>query len=621
VISCFKPFKVFLPFKQSLMSQTLEELMAKMFVGKAGWWRDYFDLTTAFTDTAGTTAISAVDQTYALHLDKSRGMVVGSEMITPAANSEFTSDTGYWTLESGRWSITGGQLVASGGGLDSVAVYSGVLTSGTGYLGTIVVTAITGTLYFGTGGAFGYEITAPGTYQIQFVASGSRVGVTLGGDAVAISSISYKQISGTHATQATGAARPKYFNRYNRLTYSEDFSNAVWQTAGLQAFGGGSISAAFTTAAGVDLDFLAQDGTTGNHVTYRAYPGAVVPSLFRFYAKAGTKTVVSFDSGGASAGTAVFDLSAVSVTGITGATIAAVESGVYLCEIPLSAPTGNFGILVGLAGEAGTAGFGAYVGGASLVPVAFTDVPYQRVVSSPYDLATRTNDYDQDATKFPYYAEYDLVDDKLSLTAPAITGQIAIATTLGLWIDDITVAAGTFDNGPTTYTGGPAGLVGALGAQPIAEIIREGTFTQAEIDLMLAVYLPKGCPGLITLGSDLMAGTGVFASDTGWTVGVGWAIGSGVATAVAALDTTNVKRASLATAGKYYLSSFEVTSFTSGAFKPFFGVVGTSGTARAATGTHRDIVLCTSGTDLGVMASGTTSGAIDNVSFREIIFP
>jgi len=134
---------------------------------------------------------------------------------------------------------------------------------------------------------------------------------------------------------------------------------------------------------------------------------------------------------------------------------------------------------------------------AQLVPANQSSIPYQRVGNSPFTLASRTDDYDSDPSKFPRYIQADLVDDKLATTVPAITGQIALATTKGLWIDDITLSAGDFDIGPTTYTGGPAGLLSTLGAQMIGYVLREGTFSASEVSAMTQYYKRKGCPGLL----------------------------------------------------------------------------------------------------------------------------
>lgn len=62
-----------------------------------------------------------------------------------------------------------------------------------------------------------------------------------------------------------------------------------------------------------------------------------------------------------------------------------------------------------------------------------------------------------------YYAKFDLADDVLNTYLPAITGgTICLITSSGTWFNSITKAAGVLALGPTTYTGGPAGLLDAL---------------------------------------------------------------------------------------------------------------------------------------------------------------
>jgi len=225
VISCFKPFKVFLPFKQSLMSQTLEELMAKMFVGKAGWWRDYFDLTTAFTDTTGTTAISAMDQTYALHLDKSRGLALGTNLIT---NGDFNTDVSGWTLSGTAatftWVLGAARLTRTGTGNSEVTKTLTGLTVGnhylleTNFLGS--PSLLSDYAYIGIAGDFDQYAPSSFTFQATSTTHDIHFGVWFVdgaiGDYVEFDNISVREIPGIHASQATGTARLKYKRSWSK---------------------------------------------------------------------------------------------------------------------------------------------------------------------------------------------------------------------------------------------------------------------------------------------------------------------------------------------------------------------------------------------------------------------
>jgi hypothetical protein len=52
-----------------------------------GVWYDPSDLTTMFQDAAGTTPVTAVEQPVGLRLDKSRGLVLGTELVTTPGRS------------------------------------------------------------------------------------------------------------------------------------------------------------------------------------------------------------------------------------------------------------------------------------------------------------------------------------------------------------------------------------------------------------------------------------------------------------------------------------------------------------------------------------------------------
>src|SRR3990167_8241272 len=83
---------------------------ASLFVfGEQGIWLDPSDFTTMYQDSAGTTPVTAVEQSVGLILDKSKGLVLGPELVT---NGGFDSDTTGWT-KLGNWTISGGQAVCT----------------------------------------------------------------------------------------------------------------------------------------------------------------------------------------------------------------------------------------------------------------------------------------------------------------------------------------------------------------------------------------------------------------------------------------------------------------------------------------------------------------------------
>ena len=65
--------------KYNVLAQNIQALFAD---GSQGWWYDDNDTTTLFQDSAGTTPVTAVEQFVGLQLDKSKGLVLGPELVT-----------------------------------------------------------------------------------------------------------------------------------------------------------------------------------------------------------------------------------------------------------------------------------------------------------------------------------------------------------------------------------------------------------------------------------------------------------------------------------------------------------------------------------------------------------
>ena len=71
-----------------------------------GVWFDPNDITTLFQDAAGTTAVTTPGQTVGLMLDKSKGLVLGTELVV---NGTFDSGTTGWSL-TGDVTVVDGRL-------------------------------------------------------------------------------------------------------------------------------------------------------------------------------------------------------------------------------------------------------------------------------------------------------------------------------------------------------------------------------------------------------------------------------------------------------------------------------------------------------------------------------
>jgi hypothetical protein len=144
-------------------------------------WYDPSDYSTLFTDSAGTTPVTAVEQFVGLMLDKSKGLVLGSELATGILGS-----TSGWTFV-GAANVTGGAIVFNTPpSTNASAQYNPIVASGKWYQSTITITG-TGqaTVQLGSAGTT-VTLVAPGTYTFRGLASGGTggrwaAGVCVGG--------------------------------------------------------------------------------------------------------------------------------------------------------------------------------------------------------------------------------------------------------------------------------------------------------------------------------------------------------------------------------------------------------------------------------------------------------
>ena len=106
-------------------ASNFQKLITKLFAnGGQGFAYDPNDLSTMYQDTAGTIPVTAAGQPVGLMLDKTKGLTLGSTIIT---NGNFESDTS-WTKGAG-WTIAGG--VASFNGSASFSNLGAVSLSST----------------------------------------------------------------------------------------------------------------------------------------------------------------------------------------------------------------------------------------------------------------------------------------------------------------------------------------------------------------------------------------------------------------------------------------------------------------------------------------------------------
>jgi len=254
------------------LKRSLDNQMAMLFVnGLEGGLYDAY-LPTLWDTSTGVAQVDATEDPVGLWADRRLGMALGQELITLAADREFSSDTGYWTKGAG-WTISGGVANAN--------ITTGQLTANLGlaasktYQITVTVTRTSGTLRVNPGGFTPVDFTTSGTHTFRantgasgtptlfFLAVTSFVGT--------IDNISVKLLDGNHLIQATAAARPTYRVDANGRPYIAILGTDDNVTS---ATGGGGttgfyVGAAIVVAggAGTAREIYSDSGTnTGIHV-------------------------------------------------------------------------------------------------------------------------------------------------------------------------------------------------------------------------------------------------------------------------------------------------------------------------------------------------------------------
>ena len=400
--------------------------------GAKGAWYDPSDYSTLFQDSAGTTPVTAVEQPVGLMLDKSQGLVIGSEQIV---NGSFATDSD-WTKISGA-TISGGVANLFNAAANPAITQTRNFTLGRTYL---VSLTWTGTISVGMGnygsgdirflnnstaGSWtGYVTLSAGTGATFWVQAPINVSST-------VDNISVKELAGNHASQSTAASRPVLRARYNLLTYSEQFDNAIWTKAQTTVTANATTAPDGTTTA----DKLLETAVTNVHGVYATFTyvsGATYTASV--YAKAAERSWIYLGADTSAAESVFFDLSTGSVgnqgTGYVGS-IQSVGDGWYRCTVVITQATAlppNY-FVVGVAtanntaSYAGNATSGVFIWGADLRTGSSAGT-YQRIAAAT-DYAT--------AGFLPYL---DLItDDSLA------TGSIDFSAT-----DKMSVCAGVTKN-------------------------------------------------------------------------------------------------------------------------------------------------------------------------------
>jgi hypothetical protein len=454
-----------------------------------GTWYDASDLGTMFTDSAGTTPVTAVEQAVGLILDKSRGAALQDNIVV---NGDFTSSTG-WVLP-GNWTISGGSANATGVGYMYRALSA--LAGTRVFRVDFEVTAYTsGTVqayvHNGSSAVFTAAASALGKYSQLIVHSGvNELGFLANTFTGSVDNLVIREIAGTHAIQPTAASRPVLRNRYNLLTYSEQFDDAAWNKGNSTVTANTSVAPDGTTTADT---FTSTAGSAQHYLQPGA--GASVDAINVNYTgsisfKSGTHNFVTITYSGGSSDSwsaVTVDLSTGLITktgnGATGtlvsSSISSQGNGWHKITLTASYSPGASGIYLWVSSNSsGTPTYGGYgmetwtaagtetilVWGADLRRTIDTIYPYQRIEAATV--------YDSDASKFPLYLACDGSDDSLYTAAnldlsstdkvTVFAGVTKLSDAAFGAIAELTANAASNNGSFYLVAGGGAGSLGAL---------------------------------------------------------------------------------------------------------------------------------------------------------------
>ena len=208
--------------------------------GVAGAWYDPSDYSTLFQDSAGTTPVTAVEQPVGLMLDKSQGLVLGTNLYISAASAGASALNANGTVSTSGLQATATCTTAGTYGITFTNVAPSAIGKSYQIKVTIVSQSVSGRIYLDFGGVAGIFVDPPASGVTRIAVNAVSTGIPLraymlSGSIGNIFAISFEYVSelpGNHASQATSASRPILRARYNLLTYSEQFDNAAWTSTG-----------------------------------------------------------------------------------------------------------------------------------------------------------------------------------------------------------------------------------------------------------------------------------------------------------------------------------------------------------------------------------------------------
>lgn len=177
--------------------------------GKQGFWLDPSDLSTMFQDATGTIPVTGAGQPVGLMLDKSKGLLIGNEIISDV---ELNNST-YWTTTSNVAVSNGVATFTNATTARALISPNGITSLNQWYEVEIFVDSITsGQISIAETGSPISSVLSVGLNRVKILANGSagrslRI-YALGTTNAVVSKFSAKPITGNHAYQTTSASRP-----------------------------------------------------------------------------------------------------------------------------------------------------------------------------------------------------------------------------------------------------------------------------------------------------------------------------------------------------------------------------------------------------------------------------
>ena len=388
-----------------------------------GVWYDPSDFSTLFQNSAGTTPVTAVEQPVGLVLDKSKGLVLGAELVT---NGGFDSDASWTSLTSTV--ISGGvaaiTALAAGG---SALRQSVAMTAGKTYACSYTVSAYTSGdgVSIWLGGTSGVVKAATGTVTEIIVCGATNTEVRFvarGGTALtcSIDNISVRELPGNHATQATAASRPVLSARVNQLL------NSVWTGGTSGAWGSGAVAPTGWSSL-VGTGSIEYSGVTARFVAAAQRPAIA----YTVTVPVGANSVSATISALWSASTVEANITISAITATFSAAVTYQKNGITVSGTTSVSAGDVIGCtaIITVSGTV-TARFGLGSSGAVTGDVTLTSPQLETgSTATRYQSITTATSYD--TVGFPYYLKFDGVDDSLS------TASIDFTST-----DKMTVVAG-----------------------------------------------------------------------------------------------------------------------------------------------------------------------------------